>query len=84
MFKKMPNASNLLYTMLCLVFFISCKNEENVGKTIEWIQKAEKPIKVKLHSVNGITLENRYTLIDIKGNVYNTECVELSLPDTIK
>lgn len=83
MFKKTPNTSNLLYTMLCLVFFISCKNEENVGKTIDWIQKAEKPIKVKLHSVNGITLENRYTLIDIKGNVYNTDCVELSLPDTL-
>jgi hypothetical protein len=29
MFSKMPNASNLLYTMLCLVFFYfcSCKKE---------------------------------------------------------
>ena len=29
MFKKTPNASNLLYTMLCLVFFsfCSCKKE---------------------------------------------------------
>ena len=25
MFKKMPNASNLLYTMLVAVFFVGCK-----------------------------------------------------------
>jgi len=84
MFKKMPNASNLLYTMLCLVFLTSCKNAENVENTKRWIEKSPRPIMVKLHSVNGMTMENRYTLIGSKGNVYKTDCVELSLPDTIK
>ena len=27
MFKKMPNASNLLYTMLCLVLLTSCNSK---------------------------------------------------------
>jgi hypothetical protein len=70
--------------LLCLVFLTSCKNDENVEKTKNWIEKAPRPIMVRFHSLNGITLEKRYTLIDSIGNVYNTGCVELSLPDTLK
>ncbi len=84
MFKKIPSASNLIYTMLCLVLLTSCKNDGNVEKTKRWIEKAPRLITVKFHSLNGITLEKRYTLIDSKSNVYNTGCVELSLPDTLK
>jgi len=38
MFKKMPNASNLLYTMLVAVFFVGCKEikrtDENIKKEV--------------------------------------------------
>ena len=72
-----------LYLGLCLVF-VSCKNTKNVDDTIKWIDQAEKPIIVKYHTTNGMTMEKRYTLIDAKSRVYNTGCVELTLPDTLK
>lgn len=75
--------SYTLYFVLCLVF-LSCKNKTNVKDTIKWIETAEKPITVKLHTINGLTMENRYTLIDNKGNIYSTGRVELSLPDVLK
>ena len=84
MIKNTKQTRNLAKLLLCLVFLVGCKNEENVDRTIEWIKKAPKPIKVKLHTINGLTMENRYTLIDFKGNVYSTGCVELSFPDTLK
>jgi len=71
-----------LYTLLC-AFLVGCKNDQNVIDTIEWIEKSEKPVQVTKHSMNGWTLENRYTLIDNKGKIYSTGCVELTLPKTI-
>lgn len=35
MFKKMPNASNLLYTMLVAVFFVGCVNNDVPKKQIK-------------------------------------------------
>ncbi len=71
------------FYLLLVAFMVGCKNKENVTNTIEWINNAEKPISATIHSFNGATLENRYTLIDNKGNIYNTGCVELTLPTTI-
>lgn len=79
----MKKLSYVFYLVLCLVF-TSCKNDTNVKNTIEWIENADKPITVIYHSTNGITMENRYTLIDAKSKIYNTGCVELSLPNTLK
>ena len=33
MFKKMPNASNLLYTMLVAVFLVGCEKQEGLMNT---------------------------------------------------
>ena len=82
-YNDMKKLSYVFYLVLCLVF-VGCKNDANVKNTIEWIEKAEKPIRVIHHTTNGLTMEKRYTLIDAKSKVYNTGCVELSLPDTLK
>lgn len=77
---------NKIKYFLCVVLvvvIVGCNNETNLKNTIQWISDAEKPIKVTLHTINGLTMENRYTLIDAKGNVYNTGAVELTLPETI-
>lgn len=82
----MKVSKRLIQHSLCILlaaFMVSCKNEQNVKDTIAWVDKAEKPIVAKVHSINGLTMENRYTLIDAKGNIYSTGCVELTLPDTI-
>tara|TARA_R110002167_G_scaffold365795_1_gene591443 strand:- start:312 stop:620 length:309 start_codon:yes stop_codon:yes gene_type:complete len=79
----MKKLSYVFYLVLCLVF-IGCKNDSNVKNTIEWIEKADKPIMVIYYNTNGMTMEKRYTLIDAKSKVYNTGCVELNLPDTLK
>ena len=74
---------NIIYIIICIAL-IGCKSPDNVTDTIKWIDTADKPIVVKLHTINGWTMENRYTLIDAKSNIYNTGAIELTLPDTIK
>ena len=83
-YNDMKKLSYVFYLVLCLVFVGCSKNDANVKNTIEWIEKANKPISVIHHSINGLTMENKYTLIDAKSKIYNTGCVELSLPDTLK
>ena len=73
---------NTLYIML-VAFMVSCTNTENGKRTIEWINNADKPIRVILHSVNGMNNDHTYTLVDNKGNIYNTGQITMTLPDTI-
>ena len=68
---------NLL--ILLIILFYSCVNNEQ--KTIEWIEKAEKPIICRKFGFrnNG----EIYTLYSNDGKIYNTNKIYLSLPDTI-
>lgn len=81
--KQIKRLFNHSLCILLAAFMVSCKNKQNVKDTITWIEKAEKPIVANVHTISGLTMENSYTLIDAKGNIYSTGRVELTLPDTI-
>ncbi len=73
---------NALYILL-VAFMVSCSSKENLEETTKWINNADKPIIVILHTINGMNNDRTYSLIDSKGNIYNTGQITLTLPDTI-
>lgn len=70
----------LIY-LLFIIICISCAKSDR--KTIEWVEKAEKPIIV-IESIPIFTNNNRYTLISTGGEIHETGDTKLSFPDTIK
>lgn len=72
----------IIFILILSVFCFSCvqKNEKD---TIGWIEKSQKPIVCKMYGYNGWGYVN-YTLISKDSKIFNTGCVSLYLPDTIK
>lgn len=69
--------------ILVALFCVSCTGtSENEKRTEEWVSKAEKPVVCKKYGENGWG-NTIYTLIDAGGNVFNTGCTNLQLPDTL-
>ena len=75
---------NLLYILLPAVLLLSgCGTRSRTEKAHQWINDHPKPIRVLSHSLNGWTMNYRYTLIDSAGVVYYAGEIEGKLPDTI-
>lgn len=75
---------NLLYILLPAVLLLSsCGTGNRTEKAHQWINDHPKPIVVLSHSLNGWTMNYRYTLIDSAGVVYYAGEIEGTLPDTI-
>jgi hypothetical protein len=68
-----------LLLLSCVFAFCGCTHNE---ETINWIATAKKPVVIKLYNT-AFLKNNRYTLIDANGNIYDTGWTSLALPDTI-
>ena len=70
-------------TVLLAVALSACAVPRNEQRTQEWLKNAAKPVYVQHHPFNGLTYNERYTLIDQNGQVFYTKDVRFHLPDTI-
>ena len=77
---KKPGILSAVLLAIALSSFAVPRNEQ---KTQEWLENAAKPVYVQHHSFNGLTHNDRYTLIDQNGRVFFTKDVRFHLPDTI-
>lgn len=73
----------LIYILLSM-FLISCEDQEEVNKVLQWIQSSKKPVVCHAQYMNGITMSKSWLLIDSDGNMLKTPKIKLILPDTIK
>ena len=72
-----------LLCMLAMVFIGCADTDRNEERAAEWVSRASKPIVCKIHCTNGWDMDRKYTLVDAKGNIYQTGWVSMTLPDTI-
>ena len=73
----------LLFIILFLLVSCDSMPGRNTKATIEWVNEAEKPIRVIKANASFIN-NNRYTLISADGIIFDTGEVRLSLPTTLK
>ncbi|MCB0560637.1 MAG: hypothetical protein H6573_24095 [Lewinellaceae bacterium] len=75
---------NAMAFLMIILFLYACAVPKNEQSTQEWLDKAEKPVYVQVHSFGGLTYNyRRYTLVDQNGKVFFTKDVRFILPDTI-